>query len=197
MKMAWWGVAALLATGCALPGEAPFPSPAGPAAAELPPAGHGALRQDQVTVELREGAVHLRLLPLDEHVIRLLAPDAYRRLHTLASRDAGPVDGGEARFLVTFLSAGEGGERFRPEDLTLEQRGRRYEPLRITPLTSGWGEQTLRPGQAEAAIYEFSPSLDVRLPLDARYGGALSRRWEEILPLLDAEAARVRARATP
>ena len=54
-------------------------------AGDLPPAGYGTLRQDQVGVRITTSGVMVRAIPLDERVIRLLAADAYRSLHELAA----------------------------------------------------------------------------------------------------------------
>lgn len=44
---------------------------------ELPPVGYGSLRQDNVSMRLTLSDLELRLLPLDERLLRLMAPDAY------------------------------------------------------------------------------------------------------------------------
>jgi hypothetical protein len=54
-------------------------APAGLAAqnSDLPPPGFGSLKQDQVAVMITTASLAVRVLPLDEHVLRLLAPDTY------------------------------------------------------------------------------------------------------------------------
>ena len=47
------------------------------------PAGYGSLRRDDIVVRFSTGTIEVQVLPLDEQVIRLLAPDTYRSLHAL------------------------------------------------------------------------------------------------------------------
>ena len=88
--------AALLnaAAGCAQQPPAtssrPATTPATPAIASadtngagLIPAGFGKLRQESIAIELRPSDVIVRMTPLDESVIRTLAPDSYRALREL------------------------------------------------------------------------------------------------------------------
>ncbi len=49
----------------------------------LPPAGLGSLRQEDIAVRLDLGNVQFRIMPLDELILRLLAPDSYSALHSL------------------------------------------------------------------------------------------------------------------
>ena len=51
----------------------------------LVPAGYGTLRQEDIAVRLTTGTFQLRVLPLDERIIRLLAPDSYAALHRLVA----------------------------------------------------------------------------------------------------------------
>ena len=54
-----------------------------PGARPLPPAGFGTLSQDNITipVEVPEGNLFIKVTPLTEWVIRMTAPDTYRRLN--------------------------------------------------------------------------------------------------------------------
>src|SRR4051794_4908289 len=47
------------------------------------PIGFGSMKQDEVTLAIRTGALLVKVTPLQENIIRLLAPDTYRRLHAL------------------------------------------------------------------------------------------------------------------
>ena len=44
------------------------------------PAGYGSLKQDDISVRLQIGGLLVRATPLEESVIRVLAPDSYRSL---------------------------------------------------------------------------------------------------------------------
>ena len=50
---------------------------------ELLPVGLGELTQDDLALRLRADGLEIRFVPLDEWLIRLLAPDAYRSLRAL------------------------------------------------------------------------------------------------------------------
>ncbi len=43
------------------------------------PPGYGTLKRDEIVVRFTTGTVEIQFLPLDEHVIRLLATDTYHR----------------------------------------------------------------------------------------------------------------------
>ena len=96
-------------------------------ATDLPPPGFGSLRQDQVAVTINTTNLAVRVLPLDEWVIRLLAPDTYASLHALvqsrtaaiaaaaqaAGRDSGTV------FFVTFFAL-QSQVTFIPDQVTIQ-----------------------------------------------------------------------------
>ncbi len=176
---------------------------AAPAPAELPPAGFGTLRQEQFTLELRDGAVQLRVTPLEEEVIRLAAPDSYRRLSGLAEQQraalrerplAGAGGGAPLLFLVSFFSR-EGGTGFEPTEVMIESGGQLFRPLRVVGLTPAWGEQRLSAQQPETAVYLFAAGIDLGQPLVLRYGTRSTDAWREIMPLLQEERSRAFARA--
>src|SRR5688572_16899149 len=52
-------------------------------AAALVPAGFGTLRQDDIALKLDILSLQVRALPLEESILRTLAPDSYRALHDL------------------------------------------------------------------------------------------------------------------
>jgi hypothetical protein len=136
--------------------------------------------------------------PLEEWVIRLTALDTYRRLGELASQQrAAGAQGGTrtpALFLVSFFSE-QPEVSFQPQDLELVNRGRRYRPLLVRGITSGWGTERLSQRETQTAIYSFDPGIDLTLDLTVEYGDARSGEWTRILQLLQTEAARARARS--
>ncbi len=169
-------------------------------AGDLPPAGYGSLRQNEFSLELTDMALHVKVTPLAERVIRLAAPDTYERLRALAGsrmREADRIT--EARgaelFLVSFYSR-EPNVAYQPEELLITHRGRANRPGGIIPLTTGWGRQLLQPQETQSAIYVFEPPFDYDLALSVRYGLQQSDDWHrEILPVLEEERTRVAARA--
>ena len=177
--------------GCATasPGDSATAAPAESAggATELPRALQGSLRQQEITVELRVRGLQLRLTPLDPEITRLTAPDTRRRLESLRR------SGGGAAFLVSIFTEEPGGVDFEPRSLLLENRGRVFRPRSIRPLTPGWGER-LQQQRTEQAVYTFDAEVDLEMPLVVEMTGIRSAAWASILPRLDAERARIRAR---
>ena len=168
-------------------------------AALLVPPGHGTLRFDDVTVQLRTGPLLIKLTPLTEIVTRLLAPDMYQRYHALAEskrKEAGNalVNENAQMFLVSFFSYQPDVE-FQPEDLQLSHQGRLLQPILIQSVTPGWGRQRLAQQQSESAIYFFDDPIDYKQRLVVRYGMTESDAWSQIIPKLDIERSKVRAKA--
>src|SRR5438876_8426002 len=165
------------------------------------PAGYGMLRRDDIVVRLATGAIEIQVLPLDEHVIRLLAPDTYRSLTQLVSSRAADIAAAAQRggtehgtlVMVTFLGIVPQA-RFNPDELTITSRGRLFRPIGIVPLSPTWSAFQLDARQQAAAIYLFEPGISVREQLTVSYQG-LSSDWSHAVRLLDQERARVKARA--
>lgn len=168
----------------------------------LPPAGYGTLRQDEVGVELRTPTFAVRLLPLDERITRLLAPDTYRSfLHLKQSREdeirqaaqrAGISD--PTLFLVTFFGL-QHRARFVPEELTITSRNRVFRPVGIVPLSPRFGELMLQQRETASAIYLYEGEIALFEPMTVSYEGMVSGQWERILPILERERAAVLSRA--
>jgi hypothetical protein len=163
----------------------------------LVPAGYGTLRQDAITASLRDGSLLIKVTPLDEGVIRLLAPDTYRRMHALAENQRADAEmaGPEPQmFLVSFFSY-QPNTPFHQENLQLSYQGRLLQPMGVFPLTTNFGRPELQQQESQSAIYVFPGPLDYRQPFVVRYGMTSSNDWARISPDLDIERAKVRARA--
>ena len=166
------------------------------------PKSYGTLRRDDITVQFSNETVEIQVLPLEEQVIRLLAPDTYRSLSQLMySRAADIADaarrGGTEHptlVMVTFLGVVPQA-RFNPDELNITSRGRLFRPIGIVPLSPTWSSFQLDARQQAAAIYLFEPGISVREQLTVTYDGLSSDAWSRSLRLLDQERARVRARA--
>ncbi len=171
-------------------------------AAGLPPAGYGTLRQEDIAVRLRTATFQLRILPLDERVIRLLAPDSYASLHKLQESMASSIAEAAARaglhtptlVFVTFFGL-QDQARFVPDDVTITSRNRLFRPVAILPITPRWSEQQLSQRETASAVYLFEDGIALFDPFAVSYGGATSTDWERALPTLDRERAAVLARA--
>jgi len=175
------------------PGAAANPAAVAPQDTLLPP-GYGTLKQDQVTVALRSGPLLLKVTPLSESVIRLLAPDTYNRLHGLAESRREDASSRLMRpaelFLVSFYSY-QPDVTFQPEDLQLLHQGQLLRPVAIFPITTGWGSQRLQQQDNQSALYAFESPIDYEQPLTVRYGPEQADGWRTVIPLLRAERNRV------
>lgn len=173
-----------------------------PGTEDLPPAGFGSLRQDEVGIRFGDARLAIRVMPLDERVTRLLAPDAWRSLRdmkTSRSTDIGAIarQGGfdtVSTFMVTFFAL-QPDVRFDPDGLTITSGNRTFRPLAHVSITPRFTEGTLALRQQAAAIYIFEPAIDVLRPMAVSYAGRTSEAWTETLRLLNTERARVLARA--
>ena len=176
-----------------------------PAAAQEPeeedlvPAGFGTLLQDEVSLSLRSQDLLIKATPLAEEVTRLTAPDTHARLSALAAahretlefqtRSTDPV-----LFLVSVFSY-QPDVTYQPEDINIVNQGIRERPLAIQAITPGWGVQRLDQQETQMAIYAFSPFINLDLDLEIEYRDARNAGWQRILTVLEAERAKVRARA--
>lgn len=171
-------------------------------AGDLPPAGFGTLRQDQVAVRITTDNLAVRALPLDERVIRLLAPDAYRSLHELALSRAGDIAAAARAagydsvftFVVTYFAL-QPEVRFNPDQLYVSSQNTFFRPIGIVPLTPRWSEYQVDQRQQAIAIYLFEPGIAVLRPFTVFYGDRSSDAWSGTLRVLDSERARVLSRA--
>jgi len=191
-------VACLLAA-CVPPGGPAARPPAEPArgggSQELVPAGFGSLRQEEITLTLTVGSVQVKVTPLAESVIRLTAPDTYQRLSGAVARLAEADRSGRQAVLVSLYTEAPGGEELEPRTLVLTSRGRTYRPQLVRGLTPGWGSARIEQRRLEQALYLYDEDLELDLDLAVEIGGVTDTRWGSMLPRLEAERSRVRARA--
>ena len=162
------------------------------------PAGLGSLHQDAISLSLREGDLLLKVTPLEESVIRLAAPDTYDRLRTMAGsrieQARAEVYSEEPELvLVSFFSYSPDVD-YRPDDIVVVQHGRQMRPVAILPVTAGWGRSRLQQREIQNAIYVFDQDVDYTQPMTVRYGSLETPNWLTVIPTLDRERARVRAR---
>ena len=83
---------------------------------------------------------------------------------------------------------------FIPEDLQLTHQGRLMRATRVLPVTGGFGRQRLAQQENQSAIYVFDERIDYEQPITVRYGLLESGEWTQIVPKLEVERAKVRAR---
>jgi hypothetical protein len=170
---------------------------------DLPPAGYGTLRQDDVSLRLRTPTLQVQVVPLDEHVIRLLATDTYQSLHRLVESKSADVSEAASRFgmsgpptlfLVTFFGL-QASARFDPEVITVESQNRLFRPVAVLPLSPRWSGQQLGQRETASAIYLFESGVRILDPLVLSYESARTDAWEQIIRTLERERTSVLARA--
>lgn len=180
------------------PGDPSAPHPAEEEAETLVEPGHGTLLQDDITPRIRSGELLIKVTPLAEWVIRLTAPDTYARLHGLAVSHGDRAARGAPEpslFLVSFFSYSPD-VPYQPEDLLLVNRGLRFRPTGIAPITPAWGTQRLGQQETRMAVYAFQGGMELDTDLVVEYQGFRNEIWRDrVIPLLQAEEAKVRARS--
>lgn len=170
--------------------------------AALPPVGFGTLSQNDVSVLLRDDEVELRFLPLDERVIRLLAPDAYQALSALVRQHQAAIDSiassrglsSPGLALVTFYGR-VARARFDPQLVSLQVRGHPIFPLGMVPIGPGFSNRELGVRGQARAIYVFEEIVPVIEPFTLSYGTQQSAAWESRIQLLSRERGRAVRRA--
>ena len=193
-------------SGAAPAGRAPDASPwlvADSLDPALVPAGFGTLRQEDVNVRLQYQSLLVRLLPLDESVIRTLSPDAYRTLRELLASRREEIEALSRRYalararlwLVSFHGIEQGETRFSPLELTVRSGGRDFRPVDAVPLTPGFGEQRLGQRETQAALFVFDGALDVNQPMAITFQTVQSTAWDAILRRVERERSLIRSRA--
>lgn len=196
----WWCLTGiwLMSVACPLTGQRP-PVPGD--TQDLPPAGYGTLKQEDVSLTLQVATVSIQIIPLDEWVIRLLAPDTYRSLHSLREAVADSVAqiarqhgiGDPTLFFVTFFGL-QASARFEPEILTITSQNRFFRPVGFLPRSPQWARRQVNQRETASAVYVYEEGIELREAFTVSYAGLASERWVQVLRTLDRERARVLAR---
>jgi len=166
------------------------------------PVGFGTLKREDIVISFSTGALQIQILPLDESVIRLLAPDTYSSLSQLIRQRQTEIDDQARRagiqqpslVLVTFFGL-VSQARFVPEDINLSSRGRLFRPVGFVPLSPQWGGQQLGARQQATAIYLFEDGIAWGESLTASYEGMTNDSWTKAVRTLNSERLRVLGRA--
>lgn len=172
------------------------------AAQDTLPIGHGTLKRDDIVVQFATDQLEIQVLPLAEGVTRLLAPDTYRSLAGLLRSKAKEIEEAARRaaidrptlVMVMFFGILPGA-RFSPEDVNITSQGRLYRPVGIVPLSPRWNSYQLAAREQATAIYLFEDGIAFREGLTVSYQGLTNDAWTSVLPTLQREWTRVRARA--
>jgi hypothetical protein len=197
MPMAAAPFATTLSAQTGVPPVARDTSRASAPANDTVPIGFGALKQDEITLSIRTGALLVKVTPLKESLIRLLAPDTYRRLHALAESRKAEVSKGmgpHELFLVSFFSY-QPDVTYQPEDIQLGHQGRTLRSRTIVGLTPGWGRQRMQQQENESAIYVFDGPIDSDQDITLQYGMEQTDAWRNIVARMHTERANVKTRS--
>ena len=166
------------------------------------PTGYGSLRRDDVAIRFRTPQVEIQLLPLDEQVTRLLAPDTYRSLTALLRSRGDDINDAASRagvttpsiWMVTFLGVVPQA-RFTPDDVNITSRGRIFRPIGIVPLSPSWSSYQLAAREQAVALFVFEDGIGLQEQLVVSYQNQTNDAWRQTVSLLERERARVAARA--
>ncbi|HET9134541.1 MAG TPA: hypothetical protein VFN90_09570 [Gemmatimonadales bacterium] len=174
------------------------------AQAGLLPKGFGILSQDFLTLGMRSVTLEIQLVPLDERVLRLLAPDAYEGLSRIQGRYRAQIDSIAMRAgvrepgvaLVTFFGRAPN-TRFDPLLLSMVQRNRLFRPIGFVPMSARFTAQVLDTREQAGALVIFEVPFPVFEPFSFSYLEATTDDWERKVPRIETERARILSRARP
>ena len=183
--------------------EAWSPGMEAPGPWTLPPAGYGTLSQDQITIPVVQDKLRIKVVPLDEWVILMTAPDTHRRLNRYKTSQFDEILNVSKRYGEKFfphvmfvtLFTRDVQTRFEPMDLVIISQNVTHRPLGIIPITPDFGRAQLQQQQPAIALYIFSSRIDLNVPMLVDYQGAQSGRWSGVKASLDNERARVTSRS--
>lgn len=203
----------VLVAACVTPsGRSPTPSATTPPVSDRPapdtganvPAGLGTLKEADISITLQPSTgVRVTIFPLDESVIRTLAPDSYRAMHANVESRAQQIRQrasmhGEPRPSVWFVRfyGLVPDARYDPTDVTLSVGGRDFRPFDVVPISGDFGTQRLQPRETQTGLLLFDSAVDVTQPIVVRMGADENASWDAIRRTIDAERAAIRARAS-
>ena len=192
---------AVLAACATTPGSGRAQAPT--ADAGLIPAGYGSLKRDDVAIAVQLLGLTIRAIPLEESVIRALAPDSYASLHALRESHAAELGRIGVRlglpsvqaWYVQFFNVQQGDARYDPRDMQIRSAGRDFRPLDVLALVTGFADGRLAQGRSVDAIFAFDPAVLLTQPLVVTIAGQSSPVWADVLPRLERERAAVWSRA--
>ncbi len=170
----------------------------------LPPAGFGTLRQDQIAIRVQTNGLTFSAIPLEESIIRTLAPDSYRTLHNIRESKKAALEALRARsgmtnveaWYVWFINVQQGDARFDASDFIIRSAGQDFRPLDALALTPGFGDGRVAQRGQQAAVYAFDPQVDINQPLTVTALGQQTTVWgDTMLPLIERERSLIWSRS--
>lgn len=167
----------------------------------LPP-GYGTLSQDQIAITMGAENLEVRILPLEEPLLVLLAPDSYAALHQLRASRQAQIDSAASRHgvadpgvvMVSFFGRAPG-VQYDPQNLVLYIRSQLYRPFAILPFTTNFDSRRLDVRQSAIGLFLFEEPIPVFEGFQVGYGGEVTDAWLNKISRLQRERTRVQGRA--
>jgi hypothetical protein len=169
------------------------------------PPGLGSLRRDDVAISVQVQGLTIRAIPLDESVIRTLAPDVYQSYHAIAESRAAQIDrlrtrmglAGVQSWHVQLSNLNPGEARYDPKGMQIRSSGRDFRPLDVIAITPGYHDGRLAQSRNATALFVFDPAVQLAQPLVVTLAGVQSESWVAVLiQRLDRERAAIWSRAS-
>ncbi len=167
---------------------------------DLPP-GFGTLKQDAFTIPMVYEGLAIKVTPLREWVIRLAAPDTYRRLSGYKTSLRSEIEaianrrgGGWPQLMLVSLFTRTPEQVYESMELEVVNQNIVFRPLGIIPITPEFAKGRIGQNRTELGIYLFPAEIDLNLQTVIRYREARGTAWTGIRQRLDRERALVRSR---
>jgi len=168
----------------------------------MPPMGMGSLTQEQISLSIANSQLTVRFEPLNERLLRLLAPDAYRALSGMIANRGAAIDSvsqesgtSQPGLMLVTVFGNVPDVRFDPTLIGVTINTRRFEPVGIIPLDANFFRQQLPIRAVGMGLFIFPDELPVYSPLVFSYGSVSADGWAQKIQLFDRELARIAARA--
>lgn len=195
-RSGWLGLLALVACAPGARGQAP-----GSTENVVPP-GYGTLNQDQIAITMRTDDLEIRFIPLEEELLRLLAPDGYASLHQLVESRRSQIDSASARsgvsspgiLMVSFFGQNPGA-RYDPQQVNLYIRSQLYRAFHIVPFTTNFDSYQVDVRERAIALFLFEEPIPVFEGFQVAYDGRISDAWLGRISQLQRERTRAQGRA--
>ena len=166
------------------------------------PVGKGQLSREALTLRLRAGNLDILFVPLEERVLRLLAPDSYQSLENLLKQKRLAIDSAAMAngmtnpgiALVTFHATAPN-TRFDPQLLMLSLHGQQTRAGAVLPMTPTLGNQQLDTRDVATGLFLYRRDIPVMEPFAVTYLDATSDDWGTRLQRINSERTRILGRA--
>ena len=168
----------------------------------IPPKGLGPLTPEQIPISLANSQLTVRFEPLNERLLRLLAPDAYRALSGMIASRRAAIDSvsrmsgaSQPGLMLVTVYGNVADVRFEPTLIGVSMNSRRFDPVGIIPLDANFSRQQLQRQTVGMGLFIFSEELPVYSAMAFSYGSATAEGWASKISTFDRELARVSSRA--